>query len=226
MQGLEESESVVSYSTMVINPGEHGKFTSDGSTSSKTFTGPSYVGFTMDVTPIGTYKLTGWDTTVGSNGTISMTAHWIKDETVSTTIYNFNSGEYYFGKDYVTSITISASNSSSKHTGNGQNKIWTTDPNQISNESRSVTASASYDLYVNGEYWKTISCSNTTTSYGTKSDVSKAVLNGTLHYAYYYSWSADATTTIVFDEPVKYLTIVEKSVGRTADVTIERYINE
>lgn len=226
MEGIQDSDTVISYSTMVINPGKHGKFTIDGTTSSKTFTGPSYTGFTMDVTPIGSYRLAGWDTTIDSTGTITMTAHWIVDETVSTTIYNFNSGEYYFGKDYVTSITLSAYNNSTKSTSNNLGGYWTADPNQISNETRSVTASASYDLYVNGEYWKTISCSDTFTGYGTKSKVSTAVLMGTMHYAYNYSWSASATTTITFDEPVQYLAIVEKSTSRTADVTIERYIDE
>ena len=225
MEGLQSAETV-KYSKIVISPGEHGKFTSDNSTASKTFSGPSYTGFTMDVTPIGAYKLTGWDTTISGDGTISMTAHWVADELVSTTIYSFQSGSYYYGKDYVTSITLNAYNSSSKSTGDGQGHTFTDNENQISNEIRSVTAAASYDLYVNGEYWQTISCSNTTTEYGTKSEVTKIYTDGHWLYSYMYSWSSSATTTITFDEPVRYLTIVANSVDKTADVTVERYIDE
>ncbi len=224
--GIKDADKTINYSTVVISPGTHGKFTSDNSTESKTFTGPSYSGFTMDVTPIGVYKLSGWDTTLSNDGTIYMTAHWVKNEKTSTTIKNFNDGSYYFGKDYVTSITLTAHNSAVKGTYDGRGGRWTDNPNQISNETRTLTAFSEYDLYVNGKYWKTISCSNTFTGLGTKSEVEKMAFYDTFVYSYYYKWEVDATNTITFDEPVRYLTIKEKSVSSTSDVTIERYLDE
>ncbi len=227
MDGINSSDTTVNYSTIVVSPGEHGVFTSDNTTASKTFTGPLYTGFTMDVTAVGAYRLTGWETTLDSSGILYMTAHWVEDELVSSTIYNFKSGSYYYGKDYVNSITINVSNSSSKSTyGTTAGTTLTEDENQISNEERSVSTSASYDLYVNGEYWKTISCNDTYTGYGTKSEVTKVYVQGCWMYSYMYTWSVTASTTVTFDEPVRYLTIVANTIDKSADVTIERYVDE
>ena len=226
MEGVQNAETKVVYSTIRIDPGEHGKFTSDDTAEAKIFEGPSYTGFTMDVTPSGAYKLTGWDTSMGDDGIISMTAHWIEDEIVSSTIYSFRSGSYYFGKDYVTSIILNAYNSLTISTSDGKGGTFTNNENQVTNSSRSVTASASYDLYVGDEYWKTISCSDTYTGYGTKTEVTTIWDSGNKLYSYAYGWSASAQTTVTFDEPVRYLTIVAKDVNKSADVVVERYIDE